>query len=366
MKLYLKTTMGTTLDSTPYEIPAVNFPRVPAAFGRDGVGMDAAMAILDNTMEAQARVMDWRTKMQAAQQFRSGQIQGRQAVEELSQIDPRSTDYFTKRNAVIAKYPDAILDKSAQGFLGLQDDTYIATQKDANEQWEQQYYMDKEQRYERQARDSAVDSALRAINTRYKSLGTQGRDVYDTLLKQGDDPEKAIEDAEYVQKDLDDQIWVAGHDIPYDVELQLRGATPEEARVLMTIKDPDDPMRQRIEEKLGPINMVAAERFVAGRKGMKEREEEGRKATGNQFEDIGRRLKVLEEKAEMLRDSDPQDPKAEEDIRKERMILLEQQTALLGGGGVASGPRSIVTGEPLRTEAPKGSTGRKMTDRYFK
>lgn len=131
--------MPAPVDSTAaaFGIAPVQLPgQAPAgAASTPGtVSLEQSQYLMGSAMDSTSRIAQFHERMSVLRRGAMSRQQGAAATAALSQLDPTSPTYLQDRNDIIRRNPLATLDQSTTNFLGLQEDVYVATQQDLDEQ----------------------------------------------------------------------------------------------------------------------------------------------------------------------------------------------------------------------------------------
>jgi hypothetical protein len=154
-----------------------------------GLTMGQFQALDRQYMQRAEEILTFRDKVAQLKEREAARVQGSQAMRDISALDPSAPDYLTQRNAIISRYPKAVLDDTANKFLDMQEDQFNLSQNSRDYQMrredEQKSRLDylaqtartqEEQRLATEARQRSEDvrrlsaSAQRAYNAALGSM----------------------------------------------------------------------------------------------------------------------------------------------------------------------------------------------------
>lgn len=103
----------------------------PSIFGPNAVSSQQANRISADRVNTQSQLLETRSRFNKLNREEQTRIEGQRALNELSQLDPRSdVDYMDKVQDILARNPNASLDGAVSNFLGVQSGIYEDSEAD--------------------------------------------------------------------------------------------------------------------------------------------------------------------------------------------------------------------------------------------
>lgn len=195
---------------------AENFLGISAPIGSGkGTVTSAQRSSLDrNFLDEATGILEKADRIRTFREASRSKQAGQHVTGALSQLSPDQPDYLERRNQILARNPDAMLDKTALNFLGLQEDVFnLAEQKRREKEAlridEDQFQRrlkiqgDEEDRRVRTYRERQLD--LNALQ-----LSSEPLSLYNKLTGEGVDREKAYQQAFSLEEEQETRLELLG------------------------------------------------------------------------------------------------------------------------------------------------------------
>lgn len=261
-------------------------------------------------MQRAEEILTFKDRVATLKDRESARVQGNMAMGQISNLDPSQPDYLQKRNAIISRYPKAMLDDTANKFLDVQEDLYDQEQGKREYDRQRQTSFDLEMQrieaYSDRDEERAAAISAREQAREVRGMDSSAQDAYFAAVGRGMEAGQAY----ILAQSLDEQA-------KYRNQFLSEGGLRSELFV-----DEDGAERPRTEGELAEL-LGSRKRQKAEREFQKNRIDD----LDDQLRDVDSQIKMLNSDltSEAVVDLEDEDRNREESRIREKIATLRNQ-----------------------------------------